>query len=94
MIARAAQSYGLIITDQNYYGVGFRFENYERQWADWSSDGRVLNPYTDPSYPNLKFFQCPNLPNYSCYPDGNSSFAPFSQIHAPNTQPSGRRSSR
>lgn len=86
MIAQAAKNYGLIITDANQYGVGFRFENYERQWAAWSPNGGVVNPYSDPTQTNLNLFQCPNPVTWSCYPDGNNLFLPLGQVYAPNSQ--------
>ncbi len=86
MIVQAAKDYGLVVTDANRYGIGFRFENYERQWAAWSPDGSVVDPYMDPSRTDLNLFQCPNPANWSCYPDANNLFHPFTQIVAPNHQ--------
>jgi len=86
LIAQAAKDYGLIVTDANHYGVGFRFENYQRPWAWWSPDGSVVDPYSDGTRSNLNYFQCPVPWAWSCYPDGNNLFVPFGQVYAPNTQ--------
>jgi hypothetical protein len=86
LIAQAAKNYGLVITDSNHYGVGFRFENYKRPWAWWSPDGSVVDPYSDGTRSNLNFFQCPVPWNWSCYPDQNNLFHPFGQVYSPNTQ--------
>ncbi|MFT4102467.1 MAG: hypothetical protein QM674_15800 [Burkholderiaceae bacterium] len=86
MIATAARDHGLVITDQNLYGVGFRFENYQRPWAWWSPDGSVVDPYRDPAYANLNFFECPTATSWSCFPDRNHLFQSLFEVEAPNTR--------
>ncbi|MFT4102121.1 MAG: hypothetical protein QM674_13995 [Burkholderiaceae bacterium] len=86
MIAVAARDYGLVVTDQSGYGIGFRFENYKRPEAWWSNNGAVVDPYSDPTQAGLNFFQCPNPWTWACYPDGGHLFKPLSQVVAPNSQ--------
>jgi hypothetical protein len=65
LVCRAAQKFGLIVTDQSHDKVAFRFENYKRKWASWSPDGSVVNPYTDLNQKarGLDFFGCDGFQN-------------------------------
>ncbi|MFT3800638.1 MAG: hypothetical protein QM766_05400 [Burkholderiaceae bacterium] len=86
MIAVAARDYGLVVTDQSWYGIGIRFENFKRQGAWWSKNGGIVDPYSDPTQAGLNFFQCPNPWSWDCYPDRDHLFKPLSQVVAPNNQ--------
>ena len=86
-IAIAARDHGVVITDQNHYGVGFRFENYVRPWAWWSATGAVVDPYRDLDGPSLNLFECPQGdPWGACFPGENGLFNALRQVTPGNTQ--------
>lgn len=86
-IAVAARDHGLVITDQNHYGIGFRFENYVRPWAWWSPTGAVIDPYRDLDGPSLNLFECPQgQPWGACFPRENALFNALRQVAPGNTQ--------
>lgn len=76
-ICAAARDYGFVVSDQTHYQVGMRAENWKRPWASWGGGSTQVDPYRDPTHPELNLFECPDPVTYQCYPDQNNMFKYF-----------------
>jgi hypothetical protein len=93
VIAQAAKDYGLVVSDQTHASVGFRAENWQRDYSWWSwairRDGSRINPYSDPAgkAAGFDFFGCdgttsgrpaePGTNEWDCVPDRTSLLRDF-----------------
>jgi hypothetical protein len=82
LIAEAAKTYGLMVTDQTHSSVAFRAESWQRKWSSWGSGDRWTDPYSSPG----GHFGCDGYQSgkavaswaeYDCYPDKDHLFRQF-----------------